>query len=469
MISFILKTRIIALFILCFLLVEFQVDANSGVIDPSAGLIEQAKYLLRPVKQYGILQPDTPELPYGLCYVWDKEFCISPRQFKQYLKTKKISANHIGGSIDKPLSKVKKISARYFVIHDTSAPAYKEGRAFPTDINQNSWQGNNLDWEKKEQAGHVYINRIGQSITSVSFEISHTATNYEKRNPKYKGLMLHIELIQPRIIDKRGIDSIAPKPGFTTAQYQRLALTYIAASVRRQSWLVPAYHAAVDHGIKNAHNDPQNFVLSDWAKKVRKIYQEICETIVFEELYDKWIYHINNTPEIMISSWETPFIENLKFQNITRFGIHIVPFMIKKMLLNKYGLYAACLQSGLRDITKKEFRDEKRNRLSNQQILSWWKNDRNISDQDFKKYYKNWKNTNADLFDLGIPALPHAIRKIKGGEEKLYEAVNFWTDNSLQKAADQKGIKPEGMKEFCLKWWDDNKAKWLLPPIEKKD
>jgi hypothetical protein len=289
MIRVILKTWIIALFILCFLLVEFQVDADSGVIDPSAGLIEQAKYLLRPVKQYGILQTDTPELPYGLSYVWDKEFCISRAQFKQYLKIKKIKSDHIGGSIDKPLSKAQKKSARYFVIHDTSAPAYKKGSAFPTDINQNNWQGNNLNWEKGEKAGHVYINRVGQSITSVSFEISHTATKYEKRNAKLKGLMLHVELIQPRIIDKRGIDSIAPKPGFTTAQYQRLALTYIAASVRSQSWLVPAYHAAVDHGIKNAHDDPQNFVLSDWAKEVRKLYQEICETIVFEELYDKWI------------------------------------------------------------------------------------------------------------------------------------------------------------------------------------
>jgi hypothetical protein len=172
------------------------------------------------------------------------------------------------------------------------------------------------------------------------------------------------------------------------------------------------------------------------------------------------------TPELSINSWAHPYIEIQEFQDIKRFGINIIPFIINKIILNKYGLYAICLRYGLQDIIKKIFIDD---RLNNQQILSWWENDRIINEQDFEEYYTNWKNTNADLFDLGISALPHAIRKIKGGEENLYEAVNFWTDNSLQKAADKKGIKPEGMKEFCLKWWVDNKAKWLLPPIEKKD
>ena len=53
-------------------------------------------------------------------------------------------------------------------------------------------------------------------------------------------------------------------PGFTAAQYDRLALLYILASVRGGRWLIPGFHAVIDSGIPDAHDDPQNFDMAAW-------------------------------------------------------------------------------------------------------------------------------------------------------------------------------------------------------------
>jgi hypothetical protein len=63
-------------------------------------------------------------------------------------------------------------------------------------------------------------------------------------------------------------DRIAQTPGLSNAQMQKLALTYIAASVRAKMWLIPAYHAAIDDGIFNGHDDPQHFDLARWGTVV---------------------------------------------------------------------------------------------------------------------------------------------------------------------------------------------------------
>jgi hypothetical protein len=90
-------------------------------------------------------------------------------------------------------------------------------------------------------------------------------------------LFLGVELIQPRKLDARGIDATAPSPGFTETQLDRLALTYIAASVRRGQWMIPAFHAAIDSGLPNAHDDPQNFDLKVWAQRLRVLLDAISK------------------------------------------------------------------------------------------------------------------------------------------------------------------------------------------------
>ena len=69
-------------------------------------------------------------------------------------------------------------------------------------------------------------------------------------------------------------DAQSPNPAFTPAQYDRLALLYVIASVRSQHWLIPAYHAALDADIPNGHDDPLNFDPESFCREHRSGGQE---------------------------------------------------------------------------------------------------------------------------------------------------------------------------------------------------
>ena len=99
-----------------------------------------------------------------------------------------------------------------------------------------------------------------------------------------KGLFLHHELIQPRIKGGFGFHAVGPTPGFTQATMDRLALCYIAAAVRRGSFLIPAFHCVLDIGLPDGHDDPQNFDLFQWVGAIEKILGEITTPVVAHEL-----------------------------------------------------------------------------------------------------------------------------------------------------------------------------------------
>jgi len=52
-------------------------------------------------------------------------------------------------------------------------------------------------------------------------------------------------------------------------------LVTVLASVRSGTWLIPAYHSAIDAGIKDAHDDPQNFELKKFAEKLKKLLDKL--------------------------------------------------------------------------------------------------------------------------------------------------------------------------------------------------
>ncbi|MFT5777289.1 MAG: 3D (Asp-Asp-Asp) domain-containing protein [Crocinitomicaceae bacterium] len=135
-------------------------------------------------------------------------------------------------------------------------------------MNEDTWNHNDVDkiWSKSKKA-HVFVGRTGKSTSPVGFDTPWRATKYEFKAPPAlaaKGLFIHIELVQPRRAQAgkwAGNDIIAPEHGFTLAQYDRLALLYLTASLRADNWLIPGFHACIDDGIKEAHDDPQNFDL----------------------------------------------------------------------------------------------------------------------------------------------------------------------------------------------------------------
>lgn len=262
---------------------------NDSTLSYAGSPQEQARCLLRPVLVGGHLAAPLEKLPAPFDELMGKPLKIDRAALSRYLMEHGISEMDIGGSLSDPISRANSVDpdtvfARYFVIHDVSTPNYLNN-PFPPDINEATWVWNDLPrkWIKTKVT-HVYISRTGESATAVDF-ITQLPDPYhgtkfarDKLRNKGKGLFLHVELVQPRRRDPQGAsnnDRFAPTPGFTDAQLKRLAIVYLAASVRRGQWLIPAFHAVVDAGIPDAHDDPQNFDLTRWANHLHALLKTI--------------------------------------------------------------------------------------------------------------------------------------------------------------------------------------------------
>ena len=152
------------------------------------------------------------------------------------------------------------------MIHDTSGPNYG-GRPWPANLDDHP-KINNLRrfWcSDGWVVAHVVINRRGAMLLGHDLAEPWRATKFERATAfgtALKGLFLHVELVQPRRRAPgrgRRNDAQAPTPGFSAAQYDRLALVYTVASVRAGAWLIPAFHAPIDAHIRGGHDDPQKF------------------------------------------------------------------------------------------------------------------------------------------------------------------------------------------------------------------
>ena len=230
--------------------------------------VEQARCLLRPVLEFGRLGQPLAKLPAPLEDLIGRPVTISRAEVQAYLTAHNIPDTAVAGPVTNTLR------AKYFVIHDTSTPNYHD-KPFPADINDPAWRFNDLALASKGKVAHFFVNRAGESIAAHPITVPWRATKFERTPPETTepkhGLFIHTEMIQPRRTDPSGHagnDGIAPKPGFTEPQLERLALLYVVASVQHGQWMVPTYHCTLDTGIPDGHDDPQNFDLALWAKKV---------------------------------------------------------------------------------------------------------------------------------------------------------------------------------------------------------
>jgi hypothetical protein len=236
--------------------------------------LEQAACLMRHVRHGGLLDEATA-LPDALASRIGQKTGITAAALSAYLVAQGVAEADIGGPVADPISGTQDgFPAAYFVIHDTSTPNLLNA-PFPPEMDTPSWIPNDVSvWRNGEESvAHVFIARTGASITAINLSRAWRATKLESRivGVASRGRFVHIENVQPR--RSAGADysgDLAPLPGFTDAQLQRLALVYIAASVRAGSWLIPAQHAVLDYGIPDGHDDPQNFDLARWAMFVEK-------------------------------------------------------------------------------------------------------------------------------------------------------------------------------------------------------
>lgn len=269
---------------------------------------EQAKCLLRHVRIGAQPGPDLTELPQVLDTIIGTDIGFEKSTLQSYFDQNGIADGEIGGALTDPLSTtldnpVDAYPARYFVIHDTSTPhCGKEGNCavcgeFPPNMDSVSWRFNDPDgrlllkYSDGSAIAHLFIGRAGHSILGHDFKKPWRGTKLESNDNlgvSSRGRFLHVELVQPRLhrrTTSRGNkcyprttnlnDLIAPEPGFTTAQYRRLAEAYIAASARAGSWLIPAFHANIDRGFRGAHDDPQNFSLDAWSSEIADVLEVV--------------------------------------------------------------------------------------------------------------------------------------------------------------------------------------------------
>jgi len=241
--------------------------------------LAQARCLLRPVAQGGVVAPQPADLPEPLATLVGQPVGDLRPRLQRYVALQGIPDAAIGGPLSAPLSHARDDApdapaARYFVLHDTSTPWLADAAAFPSDDDPSL---NALTrFAGPEAVAHVFVNRKGETLTAHDFGVPWRATQLEVRRvgPRSRGLFLHVELAQPRRRDPAGPprnDAIAPTPGFTDAQYAQAALLYAAASARRGDWLIPAFHAALDEGIAGAHDDPQHFDLARLARALDRL------------------------------------------------------------------------------------------------------------------------------------------------------------------------------------------------------
>jgi len=230
---------------------------------------EQAQCLLRSDGKFGHVGANPAMLPRNLDGLIGNQVQISRDAVRGVIRSLGFSEAAVGGSLDQGLSHGRGGSAaapqaRYFVIHDTSSPFFGN-REFPSDINTSQTVNDLKQFAVQDPVAHMFINRRGDMLVGHQLSVPWRATKLERQiGIPSKGMFIHVESIQPRRSDPSGgpkNDAVAPDPGFTREQYDRLALLYVIASSRAGVWMIPAFHAAIDEDISDAHDDPQNFDL----------------------------------------------------------------------------------------------------------------------------------------------------------------------------------------------------------------
>jgi peptidoglycan hydrolase-like protein with peptidoglycan-binding domain len=254
---------------------------DSGMMQFKGTPLEQAQGLLRFPKILGNVDDTLAKIPQALKGILSNLNMLgfTKERLRRSLNSRGILEANIGGSLDEAVSRANNNDeaasfANYFVIHDTSTLLSDNEIFDPTFINSSNWSGNHL--ETLGGVTHVFITRNGRTKTDNNYQTPFRATKFESSAGSviHKGRFLHHEMVQPRKT-KNGIDCLSPDPGFTLIQYELLAFCYLAASLRRGCWLIPAFHCVLDLEVGD-HDDPQRFDLMAWDKAISTLLSEMA-------------------------------------------------------------------------------------------------------------------------------------------------------------------------------------------------
>lgn len=236
---------------------------------------EQAECLLQKVRRAGELSPQ--RLPPALRQRIASEAAPSPQALAAALAAFPEPYRAYASEHARTPASVTQggLPLRYLVIHDTSTP-FLGREPFPPHLDRDA-RVNSFDaYLGPEPVAHIFLNRFGQIWPGHELAEPWRATKLETRQVGVaaRGRFVHIELVQPRRYARGSTslgDTLAPKPGFSPEQYRQLAALYVYASARAGIWLIPAFHATLDSGLDDAHDDPQNFELKAFAREVERL------------------------------------------------------------------------------------------------------------------------------------------------------------------------------------------------------
>lgn len=256
--------------------------------------VEQAMCLMRGMDATRNLGPPLQSLPPGLSSRIGQTTGLPTREALAGYLSKQNLETDFAAYLWRPVSRAYDNDpgapmARYFVIHDTSGPNFGH-RAFPADIDTDAHYENLADYACSDGWGraHVFVNRTGEMLLAHDYSIPWRETKFEQAaefGGALQGLFLHNELVQPRKSAPgrgRRNDAQTPDPAFTATQYDRLALLYTIAGVRRGKWLIPAFHAAIDAEIPNGHDDPLNFDIDSFANSLDRLAEKLGQPVVIQ-------------------------------------------------------------------------------------------------------------------------------------------------------------------------------------------
>ena len=261
-------------------------EFNPDLLSFAGDAAQQAACLTTKVQKFGQLGARN-ELPAGFAKRVGQSTDLPSREAVHALLADFDLDQTFGPALSEPVSSARDNDplspfVQYFVMHDTSSPNYTR-RDFPPDIDHDAGINSLARYvcSNKIERAHVFINRSGEVLFAHDFSMPWRATKFEMAtnfDSALKGLFVHVELVQPRRSEPSHgwlNDFQAPTPGFSAAQYERLALVYIVASVRAGHWLIPAFHAVIDEGIYDKHDDPQNFEFATFDENLEKLLERL--------------------------------------------------------------------------------------------------------------------------------------------------------------------------------------------------
>ena len=213
--------------------------------------VEQAMCLMRGMDATRNLGPPLTVLPPGLASRIGQTTGLPSREALSSFLSKQNLETDFAAHLWQPLSRAHDNDpdapmARYFVIHDTSGPNYGH-RGFPDNIDTDPQYVNNLaDYACSDGWGkaHVFVNRTGDMLVDHDYRDCLARDQVRagggiRRRAAGTVPAQRADPAAPARRPRRRNDAQSPDPAFTAAQYDRLALLYTIASVRRANGSFP--------------------------------------------------------------------------------------------------------------------------------------------------------------------------------------------------------------------------------------